>query len=59
MQTKIHYRKHTSAKQLSRDQTRPLQRGVTHNITSINNRLHAAKRLTQPKRLVGKIVNIA
>ena len=38
---------------------RPLQQRVTHNNTSINNRLHATKRLTQPKRLVGKIVNIA
>ena len=36
---------------------RPLQRRVTHNNTSANNRLHAAKRLTQPKRLVRKIVN--
>ena len=36
---------------------RPLQRRVTHNNTSANNRLHAVKRLTQPKRLVGKIVN--
>ena len=38
---------------------RPLQRRVTHNNTSINKRLHAAKRLTQTKRLVGKIANIA
>ena len=36
---------------------RPLQRRVTHDITSMNNRPHAAKRLTQPKRLVRKIVN--
>ena len=46
-----------STKQLSRDQTRSLQRRVTHNNTSANNRLHTAKRLTQPKRPVRKIVN--
>ena len=34
---------------------RPLQQRVTH--ISTNNRLYAAKRLTQAKRLVGKIVN--
>ena len=34
---------HKSTKQLPRDQTRPLQQRVTHNKSSTNNRLHAAK----------------
>ena len=59
MQTKIHYRNTQSTKQLSRNQTKPLQQRLTHNNTSINTRLHAAKRLTQPKRLIGEIVDIA
>ena len=59
MQTKIHCRIHTKYKTAKQCQMRPLQQRVTHITTSINTRRHAAKRLTQPKRLIRKIVDIS
>ena len=58
MQTKIHCRKHKKYKTAKQRPDETTTARVTHNITSINNRAHAARRLTQPKRPIGEIVNI-
>ena len=57
MQTKIHCRKHIKCKTAKQRPDETTTTKSNRNITSMNNGLHAVKRLTQPKPLVGKIVN--